>query len=648
MKSNFIFNYALGINSTACADRFKPFMRITSIDIAATQTYGDSLGAIKMERLGKIVAIAGKNGAGKTRLFKRLEVMADNYNSFVQRQESAHQHVQRLEERVAKLQTEVKKKSLRTRSVGFFEVLRREQHELEINKNVLQEKSPVNASGAKRLDLIRLMPQAGELADPYSFSKSGLVEAANIAGFRMVSNLTRASLCKIQHLQNRYMEATHPGNKMSEPERERYIRSYEEMQALLQRFLGTKADRGPEGDAGLFGFRIGQSKLSQGQTILLQFCVAVHASGADIANLIVLIEEPETYLHPSAAIEIIDEISRHVTNGQLWITTHSVPLLAHLETDSIWWMDEGSIKYAGNIPQQVLTGLLGNEERVARLADFLNLPANLAGVRFAYQSLFSPSAVDARPNDPQMRQISEIISAAKTGAKFHLLDFGAGKGRLASTILDADELQTAPPQQWLEYVAFDRDASGAASCKDAIARMYGTSEKRYFNDYSELLATFDEGKFDCVIMCNVLHEIDPIEWLTLFEKYGGVVKLLNKDGFLLVVEDMQIPVGEKPHQRGFLVLDTPQLKELFRLRQDEFTVHTQRNGRLKAHRIPKVALTRITAETRKNALESICSESHRRILELRQVEPTYQNGRLHGFWVQQLANAHLALQQLSG
>lgn len=211
--------------------------------------------------------------------------------------------------------------------------------------------------------------------------------------------------------------------------------------------------------------------------------------------------------------------------------------------------------------------------------------------------------------------------AAKPGTKLRLLDFGAGKGRLASAILDADELQTRPPSDWLDYVAFDHDAKDSEPCRNAIARIYGNSDRRYFNESRELLAAFDEETFDCAMMCNVFHEIPPADWLGLFEKHGAIVKLLKKDGFLLIVEDMQIPVGEKPHQRGFLVLDTPQIKELFGLKQNELIVHSERGGRLKAHRIPQQALRRITHQTRNNALESVSAESRRQILALRQAEP---------------------------
>ncbi len=45
-------------------------MQITDIDIPELPAFG--LKAIRMERLGRVVVLAGKNGAGKTRLLGRL------------------------------------------------------------------------------------------------------------------------------------------------------------------------------------------------------------------------------------------------------------------------------------------------------------------------------------------------------------------------------------------------------------------------------------------------------------------------------------------------------------------------------------------------------------------------------------------------
>jgi hypothetical protein len=165
---------------------------------------------------------------------------------------------------------------------------------------------------------------------------------------------------------------------------------------------------------------------------------------------------------------------------------------------------------------------------------------------------------------------------------------------------------------------------------------------------SDLQSIYDRESFDIVVMCNVFHEIDCSQWLKLFKNDGHITNLLSPEGFLLIVEVMQLPVGEKAHQKGFLVLDTPQLRTFFQITKADknFIRESEQNGRLKAHVIPKDCLKRVCSESRKNAIQEVRSQSIGTIRKLRSSDGTYQNGRSHGFWVQQLANAELALEEL--
>ena len=114
---------------------------------------------------------------------------------------------------------------------------------------------------------------------------------------------------------------------------------------------------------------------------------------------------------------------------------------------------------------------------------------------------------------------------------------------------------------------------------------------------------------------------------------------------MLIVEDEEIPVGEKAHTKGFIVFDTTELRTLFDIKNDEeFLNSDQRNdGRLKAHVIEKDWLTRITPESKKGSLEDRKKRAVDEILKLRDEAPNYKNGRKHSFWVQQLAYTELAL-----
>lgn len=361
-------------------------------------------------------------------------------------------------------------------------------------------------------------------------------------------------------------------------------------------------------------------------------------------------DEPENHLHSSVIIETIDRITKSVSNGQIWIATHSIPLLAHFDPSLIWYVENNEISYAGRIPEKVLSSLLGDEEEIAKLQDFISLPSQFATSRFAYESLIKPQVVDSNSEDPQSIQIrNELLKVTSTG-KVRVLDFGAGKGRLISNLFDLDINDQKRVVDQLDYIAYDINNLDKEFCENSITKVYGSSIKRYYNSIDGILSDYDKESFQVIIMCNVLHEIDPKEWLGLFSSEGKITKLLDTKGFLLLVEDYQMPIGEKAYQKGFLVLDTPQVKELFKINEKDsgFSVTDAReDGRLKAHLIPKDCLVRIDENSRLEALKSLSTTAKEKILEIRNKEQNYRLGKLHGFWVQQFANTQLSLSELT-
>jgi SAM-dependent methyltransferase len=296
----------------------------------------------------------------------------------------------------------------------------------------------------------------------------------------------------------------------------------------------------------------------------------------------------------------------------------------------------------------VLTGLLGDEERRGRLASFLDLPFALASDRFTAECLVPPGVADFKTSDPQTDQIRTFLERLHKGTDpLRILDFGAGKGRLASEL--AEKWDSEEKRRQLDYIAYDSSKKDADECANAIARLHGNADNRLFHDATALRAHYDEGSFHVVVMCNVLHEVPPADWSDLFGPKGKITRLLRPDGFLLVVEVQQLPYGERAHQNGFLVLDGAQLRKLFAISESDssgFVVDARRDDWLKAHLISQPLLARFDLTTKLAALKDLSSTASDRILELQRKEPNYHNGRLYGFWVQQFANAELALRQV--
>lgn len=643
-------------------------MRITSVSIPPF-LLNNGLEEIRMNKLGNIVILAGKNGSGKSRILNTLmkifkeKPTVEKIHEVELKIEDSKKRLEDIEFRLQELDIELEKKSNSDPTIlkRIKEIDERTREQLIANKDnhtrIIQESSRVlnwnfieTSDHSKYYNIIPFVPKKLILADSNNFTKSGLQRAAKETEQGGIDKLPDGALAKIQLVQNIWFNATHQSSTLPEKDKEKAVKEYKKLKELIRLFLNTELDRDSNDDATLFGFPLGEAKLSDGQIIIIQFCLAIYSQEASLRDLILIMDEPENHLHPSIVIETIDAILKFLTNGQLWIATHSVPILAHFDPNLIWYVEKNKVSYGGNIPEKVLTSLLGNEDEIGRLQDFISLPSLFALNRHAFECLFEPTAVMTNSNDPQTLQIRKDLLKLCRNNKLNVLDYGAGKGRLLANIYDG----IRESEKFIEefnYIAFDRFEDDKGVCITQIERVYGENRNRYFNEFDKLFSYYDEGSFDVVILCNVFHEIDPKEWLILFGNNGWITKALNNNGVLIIVEDMHMPIGEKAYPKGFIVFDTPQIKELFKIKSIDksFVMNDIKyDGRLKSHIIPKKYLEQISAESRISALRSLNKVAQEHVLSIRTKEKTYKNGKLHGFWLQQFANSSLALSELTG
>ncbi len=638
-------------------------MRITKVDIPKSEKDLDGLEEIKMSRLGQIVLLAGKNGSGKTRILDKilnrlaLKPSKNDLENARKQIENSKDRITSLENAIESLESELKRAidptqiySINRDIKNFSDSIANYEQQVEKHYTTLSWKQIETKGLKERYTAVHFVPKELNLYDSNNYNKTQILREANTVSNVGVDGLSRGTFAKIQVIQDRWFNATHHRSQVNEEEKNKAISEYEKLNDLVSIFLNTSIGRTINDEATLFGFPLGKSKLSDGQKILLQFCLAIYGQETKLKDLVLIMDEPENHLHPSAIIETLDRIAKYVSNGQIWIATHSVPLLAHYDPSLIWFVENNKVSYGGRITEKVLRSLLGDENEIARLQDFVSLPAQFATSRYAFECLFEPKTLQTDSNDPQSVQIREELLKLTTTGKIRVLDFGAGKGRIISNLIDLDSETQKHLVDQLDYIAFDPDSKDKEYCESAISKAYGNCNNRYFNSLDKLLEIYDKESFNVVILCNVLHEIDPKEWLKLFSPEGSISQLLGSKGFLLLVEDHQISIGEKAYQKGFLVLDTLQLKEIFKItEQDEgFTfVDARKDGRLKAHLIAKEYLMRIDENSRLDALKSICQTAKSKILEIREDEKNYRNGKKHGFWVQQLANAQLNLDEFT-
>jgi hypothetical protein len=297
-----------------------------------------------------------------------------------------------------------------------------------------------------------------------------------------------------------------------------------------------------------------------------------------------------------------------------------------------------------------LRGLLGDDEQIGNLNAFTSLPAQYAAISFAAECLVAPRVVGCGTDDPQVAQIGGLLDL-DASSPISLLDYGAGKSRLLSGLVEIAAIQGKSLCDSVSYFAFDSSPDDNANSMTIIESVYGGDTVRHFLSNDNFFSHKDAESIDVVVMCNVLHEIPPNEWLKLFNEYSLIGRSLKDSGCLLIVEDQRIPTGEKAHKFGFLVLNTPHLRTLFSVTEEDirnglFLASDHRgDGRLIAHKISKKLLNRLSAETRKHAIEQLRETAKERISVLRVDEPNYRNGQLHGFWTQQFANTSLWLDE---
>jgi SAM-dependent methyltransferase len=501
---------------------------------------------------------------------------------------------------------------------------------------------------------IRFVPKQLNLQDPRSHGNRELVSHFGQAKNPGLNGYEQHCLYYVQQLQHRWWNAGHQRYSGTDEEREIALNDYDSFQAMLSIMLGCPLDRNLDGDATLFGRPIPDAGLSDGQKVILQLCVALHAQRSQLDSTVFLMDEPENHLHPSSVIDLLKSLYEITGKSQIWIATHSIPLLAYVasvEPMSLWYVEDGLVTNSGRHPETVLSGLLGDEERIGQLNAFTGLPAQLAAINYATESLFPPKVVAEGDSDPQVTQIQEVVAHLSNGAVLSVLDYGAGKGRLLDGFAANAIAAGMKASELLDYFAFDPYPDNHAECVRLIGEHFPVEFPRYFNSREEFFDCKADGSIDVVVMCNVFHEISPREWLNLLSPNSLIVRALKDNGYLLIVEDLRIPVGEKAHDHGFLVLDTSHLRTLFSICEDDLNAghfsheDSRKDGRLKAHLIAKPLLSRITSESRRIAIEQLKETAKEQIRNLRNLRPSYVNGQLNGFWTQQFANSSLYLDE---
>lgn len=484
-------------------------------------------------------------------------------------------------------------------------------------------------------------PAVAYIAPSLGESRHTTDDVSKIVGLLNFSRLVDCSLSVIAELAISAALASSPA--VEEDGTSEHMRSlWARFNASAKKLLGQSVTVDLHGKAKLFGHSLEAGNLSQGQFRLLQLALVLSIESPKGTPLVVLWDEPELHLHSGIVLQVLDEF-RKTFDCQIWLSTHSLSLAAYAQLENIWYIDHRGVARGSKRVQELAQGLNGNTADVDQLRSLLDAPHQQAETAFALQCLLEPTTVGYRQRDPQVGEAisTPITITSPKSSPVRILDWGAGQGRVLAGAIEEwrDTVST-----FVDYYAYDKHPKDRHICEQLITTVWGAGHERWFDSFSSLKAAVGERRFDRVLMLNLLHEVEPTMWSSLFREASQVVR---EDGYVLIMEDLKLPTGEMPYTSGFLILDPAAVKILFGNDQN-IQVKLSREDRLASYYIPKRALESVSQVSLRKTIEH-CRDHHmENIRELRQKQgKNYADGIDHMRSMMQLSTAQICLAELT-
>ena len=554
----------------------------------------------ELSNLNNIVLITGANGSGKSRFLKLLNRSFQNFknNSDV--------------------------------SETYFKVCENDfDTEMELTKEI-----------AQNFNLINYSHFDAKLQGPKNFSPYVIHQAKNKLKNCNYEETALNSLLFLKDLCEGYSEGSNESNE------------YKDLVEFIEFAKNLELDFSWEQNSKsltIFGRDFDDAKLSPGQLYALRIAVACKAHKTN-GNIVFLLDEPETHLHPSLLIKIINQLMQHFKDAQFFIATHSLPLISYLsvtrEDTTVLFMEDGEIKdFLRSNSEPILTQLIGGEEEQFAVKQIFVLPEEMACNKFCMQCFLKPTVISGGVSgDPSVSVVEKNIENNGERDPFVIVDYGAGEGRLLECMFEDNFTEG------YTYNAYNIDKKHACYC-ERIIEQKGVNGKSYFGRDS-----LDElnGKVDLVFMVNVLHEIPPEKWK---EEFETIANLLNDSGKLIIIEREILTMGESPFVNGYLMLTG--LDDRSNAAESLFGLHNMRLSRdqekpyIIAYTVEKSGVQAVANAKMDEVFEHLQQDAIAQIRKLRKEKETavehkekYKKGMRLAFWLNQLSCALLCREEL--
>ena len=324
---------------------------------------------------------------------------------------------------------------------------------------------------------------------------------------------------------------------------------------------------------------------------------------------------------------------------QFWISTHSLPLIAHLteseKSTTVLHLNHGNVKRFRSDSEGLIEGLMGAASNRKAIQSILATPDEYACNRFSIECFDKAVTEYAKREDPQNQMVATILSEGDL-----VVDYGAGKGRFFEGL--GLDYQHEKLSEKIVYYAYDHEKKDAEKCK-LVMDKFGSVSSNYYNDI-EVLKKRVSGEADYVLLVNVLHEIDPVYWTEIFQ---NIEALLKETGQLIIVERSELTVGEAPYNNSFLMITKESANVLFGKENVEYLEHSEKPYIVK-YRVSRQGL-QVTKDKVQACIKQIKQDSYEMIKQLKGTDITeerYKRGLKIAFWLHQYANASLIVEEM--
>lgn len=395
---------------------------------------------------------------------------------------------------------------------------------------------------------------------------------------------------------------------------------YESFRALTGKKLTRQGEQllvsRPDGSQGLFSDVL--KVLSPGELMLFYMSIFLAIQQNGKKNKVIILDEPESHLHPKALLSFITLLQKTSDFKEIWIATHSLFLVPKFPFETITYICDSAIQSrTSQIYQNIFSEILGDED--GEIRTFFSSLAQWQYCEFMAECFTDPTVIDTV--NVQDEQVQLFIDCLKQHKPYRILDCGGGSGRLGLSLKVAQNGEMKD----ICYEIYDRNPT------------YKGEEFAVYTDLEKI-----KGPYDCVVMMNFLHEVEPKEWVNLFCE---VHNLMKATGHLVFVEVAALRQGEMPNKSGYFVLGKEELEILFGCPQQLEEIRHKEKQKSCCILIPREKLTMVTVSSVKTAIWHLRRRMLNEIKVFRKKESKGniddRSGRHFAFLTQQYINAEL-------